>query len=210
MKLVQKQFLRGSREFEVLDDMVYVQIKSFMKEEKLSVGLSTLDPEPVIADKELVFNNRNHGRAALSLLLDIPDAKTFNSFVNSLKHKIIGELTGVMPSESENNGSPQTLGWNVYDEPPAFDNEADEKEKASFKPVYPEGVEQDISMLKTYMNPAEIQAMLDALEELKAEPNNELVFEKVLKAFDELGFYQGAVLTYAPYLKVLLSRHGCF
>ena len=56
MKLIQKRFLKGTREFEILDeDAVYVRIKGLLKEEKLTVSLSMLNPEPVVNGSELEF-----------------------------------------------------------------------------------------------------------------------------------------------------------
>jgi hypothetical protein len=61
-------------------------------------------------------------------------------------------------------------------------------------------------MLKTYLDEDDIKLLLDSLETLKAEPEDEAAYQKMLDAFNDLGIQQGAVLTYAPYLKVLLSK----
>ena len=60
-------------------------------------------------------------------------------------------------------------------------------------------------MLKQHLDGDEIEALVTALEALKAEPENEVSFGQLLKAFDDLGPRQGAVLTYAPYVSLLLS-----
>ncbi len=62
-------------------------------------------------------------------------------------------------------------------------------------------------MLKTYLAEEDIQPFLLALEALKAEPQSDEAFARMVDAFNELGFYQGSVLTYATYLKVLLSNN---
>lgn len=198
LKLIQKAFLKGTREFEIVEDTVFVRIKSLGKEEKLTVTLSTLDPEPVINGSELVFYSRHHGRPVLSLLINKPSTEAFARFVDTLKHQIINEF----PEAAR----PEAPGWNVYEEPPEF-GEADEtREKASFVPVNPDRLEADITMLKTYLNQEDLRPLLDALETLKAAPENEAAFQNLLDAFNKLGINQGAVLTYAPYLKVLLSK----
>jgi hypothetical protein len=58
------------------------------------------------------------------------------------------------------------------------------------------------------MDPREIEALLAALEELKQEPGNPQCLRSVAEAFNELGFAQGQVLVYAPYVSFLLSGAG--
>jgi hypothetical protein len=60
-------------------------------------------------------------------------------------------------------------------------------------------------MLEQHLDVEEIKPLLAALEALKAEPENESCFAHLVKAFDDLGSRQGAVLTYAPYVSILLS-----
>ena len=92
MKLVQKRFLKGTREFEIIDeDAVYVRIKGLLKEEKVTVSLSMLNPEPVVNGSELEFYSDYKGRPLISLLLNNPNAEEFNAFVDTLKKEIIGE-----------------------------------------------------------------------------------------------------------------------
>ena len=73
------------------------------------------------------------------------------------------------------------------------------------KPVSVENIDTSIRMLQQHLDAAEIKALLVALETLKAEPENEASFAQLVKAFDDLGPRQGAVLTYAPYVSLLLS-----
>ncbi|WP_126455811.1 hypothetical protein [Sulfuriflexus mobilis] len=203
MKLVQKRFLKGSREFEIVDDTVYVRIKSLFKEQKLTVDLSTLDPEPVINGSELAFYSPHKGRPVFSLLLNNPNAEKFNAFVDALKQKITGE-------DSAETVSPETaqsaLARNVYEEPPEFVESDNAQNEISFQPVNAERLDNDITMLKTYLDEKDIKPLLDSLETLKAEPQNEAAFQKMMDAFNDLGINQGAVLTYATYLKVLASK----
>ena len=58
---------------------------------------------------------------------------------------------------------------------------------------------------RRYLVAEEIRPLLSALEALKADPENRSRLEQLVRAFDDLGPQQGAVLTYAPYVGVLLS-----
>lgn len=209
IKLIQKRFLNGTREFEIIDDedAVTVRIKGLLKEEKLTVSLSMLNPEPVVNGEELQFYSNYKGHPVLSLILNNPNAEKFNAFIETLKNKIRGEDTtsaGVEVEISEEVRS-EALARNVYEEPPEF-ADFDTREQVSFQPVNTERLVVDISMLKTYLAEADIKPLLDALETLKDEPDNEAAYQKVQAAFNDLGITQGAVLTYATYLKVLLSN----
>ena len=208
MKLVQKRFLKGTREFEIIDDAVFVRIKSLFKEEKLTVGLFTLDPEPVVNGSELEFYSDYKGRPVLSLLLNKPNAVEFNAFIDTLKKKIIGEddTFASVDDDSPDTKRSEALARNVYEEPPVFEEYAVTREKMSVQPVNAERLGDDITMLKTYLDEEDIKLLLDSLETLKAEPEDEAAYRKMLDAFNDLGIQQGAVLTYTSYLKVLLTR----
>lgn len=208
IQLIQKTFLKGTREFEIVDDAVFVRIKSLFREEKLTVGLSTLDPVPGMSGSELAFYSRNQGRPVLSLLLNKPDTQAFEHFVDTLKQHIrhasnASASAGAISAES---ARPEAPGWNVYEEPPEFEEYNETQRKISFTPVNPERLEDDISMLKTYLQEDDVRPLLDALEILRVEPQSEAAFQNMVEAFNGLGIYQGAVLTYAPYLKILLSN----
>lgn len=68
-----------------------------------------------------------------------------------------------------------------------------------------EKVNISIELLKQYVKDTSIDPLISVLEELKQEPNNESHLSKLSDTFKELGIIQGAVLTYAPYLSILLS-----
>ena len=209
MKLVQKSLLKGTREFEIIDeDAVYVRIKGPLKEEKLTVSLSMLNPDPVVNGSELEFYSDYKGRPVLSLLLNKPNAVEFNTFIDALKKKIIGEddTSASADDDSPDTKRPEALTRNVHEEPPVFDASADTREAMSVQPVNAERLGDDITMLKTYLDEEDIKPLIDSLETLKAEPHNEAAYQKVLDAFNVLGIEQGAVLTYATYLKVLLTN----
>jgi len=58
MKLTQKHLLKGTQEFELLDDEVRVRIKSPFKQKEISVPLAILNPEPEINNSRLEFHSR--------------------------------------------------------------------------------------------------------------------------------------------------------
>lgn len=206
MKLLQKRFPIGSREFEIIDDVVYVRIKGLIKEEKLAIDLSRLSSDPVVNGSELEFRGRGGHGLTLSLFLDKPNANEFNAFVEALKQSISGEDNAADAEALAQEASrPEAPGWNVYAEPPAFEEAEEVLEKTVFPSVNVERLDGDITMLKTYLDDDAIKPLIDVLETLKAEPDNEVVFQKMLDTYKGLGIYQGAVLTYAPYLKALLS-----
>lgn len=91
MKLLQKHLLKGTQEFELLDDEVRVRIKSPFKQKELSVPLAILNPEPVINGSQLDFHSRVKCGPMLSLYLDKPTPQEFNAFVEALKQKALKE-----------------------------------------------------------------------------------------------------------------------
>lgn len=91
MKLVQKHLLKGTQEFELLDDEVRVRIKSPFKQKELSVPLAILNPEPVINGSQLDFHSRVKCGPMLSLYLDKPNPRAFKAFVDALKEKALKE-----------------------------------------------------------------------------------------------------------------------
>jgi len=206
MKLKQTQLLKGSREFEIVDDTLFVSIKSFFKEEKLTVDLSTLDPEPVIKGIELKFYVPNRGHSIFSLLVNKPNAEEFNRFVDTLKQTISGgdNADAAIETDISEAVREEALNRNIYEEAPVFGEHEDTKEE--FKPVIVSRLQEDITMLKSYLDENDIKPLLDSLEILLDEPDNEAAFVKMLNIFNELGFHQGPVLTYAPYVKVLVSE----
>ena len=62
-----------------------------------------------------------------------------------------------------------------------------------------------LHMLRTYLGTEDINPLLSALETLKTDPQNVAHQEQVMIVFSELGFLQGAALTYAPYLNIFVS-----
>lgn len=202
-KLVQKHFLKGLREFEIVDDSVNVRIKTPFKEETLSVVLSVLNPEPVINRSYLEFHGRVKCAPLLSLYLNKPSPEEFNAFVGTLKQRALeeyGAFAGI-------NVATQSAGLagNVHDEPPEFDDSVNVPTTNITQKVDVAKIDNAIKMLGSYVDSENIEPLVSALEALKADPLNESRLADVLRAFNGLGPAQGAVLTYAPYVSVLLS-----
>ena len=136
MKLIQKHFLKGTREFEIANDVVNVRIKKPLKEEKLTVGLSTLNPEPVVNKSCLEFHGRAGHGPLLSLLLNKPDAEQFNAFVDMLKQGALAEEKGIAGVEAVSVATrTEALARNMYEEPPEFEETDETRERTSFQPI---------------------------------------------------------------------------
>jgi len=203
MKLVQKHFLKGSREFEIADDVVNLRIKTPFKEEKLTVDLSILNPEPTVNELFLEFHSRVKCGPLLSLLIDKPNSQKFNAFVDELKQRARQEYNAFAGLKS--GSLPEGMAANVFEEPPEFDESEQVRIEKKVKPVRVADIEIAIQMLKQHLDCEEIKPLITALEALKDDPENESCFDQLVKAFEDLGPRQGAVLTYAPYVSILLS-----
>ncbi len=204
MKLTQKSLFKGTREFEIVDDHVRLRSKApFKDEETITVMLTVINPEPVITSSSLNFTSRVNGETLLSLYLGKPNAQAFNAFVAALKQKALDEyqafagLKSVSPS--------QGLGANVFDEPPAFDDPHMDQPVMVRKDLDPERIEEALQMLRQYLNSEETAEFMAALEALQSDPKSEVLQIQVINAFNGLGPAQGAVLTYAPYIGILMS-----
>jgi hypothetical protein len=203
MKLVQKHFLKGSSEYEIADDVVNVRLKTPFKEEKLTVMLTILNPEPVVNKPFLEFHSRVKCGPLLSLVLNKPNAEEFNAFVNELKQRALEEYNAFAGLKTATQ--PERLAGNVYEEPPEFEELDKNRPRNNAKPVNVASIDSSIRMLEQHLDTEEIKPLLSALAALKVEPENESYFGQLVNAFDDLGPRQGAVLTYAPYVSILLS-----
>lgn len=203
MKLVQKHFLKGSSEYEIADDVVNVRLKTPFKEEKLTVMLTILNPEPVLNKPYLEFHSRVKCGPLISLVLNKPNAEEFDAFVNELKQRALAEYNAF--AGLKHSTQPERLAGNVYEEPPEFEELEKGRPGINAKTVNVASIVDSIRMLELHLDSAEIKPLLSALSALKAEPENKSYFDELVNAFDELGTQQGAVLTYAPYVSILLS-----
>jgi hypothetical protein len=173
--LLQKHPIKGTREFRLVGDELEYIIQSPLKKESLSVVLSVLDSEPVITGSMLAFVSQVNREPLVELFLNKPDKETFDEFVSTMRRRISEEDFGRL---------------RVRDNRVAVD---------------PDRVSESIEMLQTYVNPDEIDLFLSALVELKEKPNDVQCLVNVADAFNALGFVQGQVITYAPYINFLLS-----
>ncbi len=206
MKLTQKHLFKGTREFEIVDDQVIVRSKApFKDEETLTVMLTVLNPEPVITSSSLDFTSRVNGEALLSLFLGKPDAESFNDFVAAVKQKALAEYQAFAGLKSTDPAT--RLAGNVHEEPPVFDDPHMDLPLKVRKDINPIRLDEAIQMLKQYLSGDEITGFVAVLEALQAEPDSEALQLQVQTAFNELGPSQGAVLTYAPYVGILMSAH---
>ncbi|MGM0593066.1 MAG: hypothetical protein ACQETD_00905 [Pseudomonadota bacterium] len=207
MKLTQKHLLKGTQEFEIVDDYVKFRHKAPFKEaETLTVMLTVLNPEPVITRSRLEFTSRVNGETLLSLHTGKPDTERFNAFVGELKQRSLEAFEAFAGLKSSNQSPP--LGENAYEEPPAFDDDLDRDQPHAAKirdDLDSARIEEALTMLKTHLDSAEVAPLVASLEALQHAPANREYQTKVVEAFNGLGASQGAVLTYAPYVGILLS-----
>lgn len=204
MKLVQKKFLRGVRAFEIVDDVINVQIKSRLKEEKLTVVLSVVNPEPTVNGSFLDFYSRVKADDVLfSLYLDKPSPDEFNAFVNALKRRAHDQFHAFTGLRDGTRGA--NMSANLQQPPEGFDEAPTIGSPNQRKPANADSIETSIRMLEQYLDADEIEPVMDALKALKVEPASPTAFDRLANAFADLGPQQGAVLTYAPYVGILLS-----
>lgn len=202
-KLIQKHLIKGTREFEISDDHVNVRIKApFQAMESLTVMLTVINPEPVINKSTLNFNSRVNGEALLSLYLGKPNTEEFNTFVNELKQKALEEYNAFAGLKQVTQ--PVSVNANVFEEPPEFDESDEDRIAKIKKKIDTARVDEAVQMLKMHLDFEDTTPLLAALGALKSEPENETRLLDVINAFNDLGAQQGAVLTYAPYVGILL------
>jgi hypothetical protein len=136
-------------------------------------------------------------------LINKPNAREFNAFVDELKQRARQEYNAFAGLKA--GSLPAGMAANVFEEPPDFDAPGPNRKAKTVKPGSVENIDNAIQMLERYLDADTIKPFLAALETLKAEPENESYFRQLVTAFDDLGPRQGAVLTYAPYVGILLS-----
>ncbi len=201
-RLVQAQFLKGKQEFEIFEDVVNVRAKTLFKEKEKSVSLLIIDSEPVTEEPYLHFLDSVRRDPVLTLYLNRPNPSEFNAFVDELKQRVMAK-NAIRGQTTADVRSP--LGGNSYDEPPD-DVEPQRIRVARIQTnINVERVDGDIQMLRQYVNESEVEPLITALEALKTDPQSEANQMRVVEVFNGLGLWQGSVLTYAPYVGILLS-----
>ncbi|MCG7873869.1 MAG: hypothetical protein N0C81_16040 [Candidatus Thiodiazotropha lotti] len=202
-KLIQKDLFKGTQEFELVDDHIDIRIKApFKKEENLTVMLTVLDPEPVISQSALHFNSRVNGEPLISLFLGKPNTDAFNGFVNAIKQKAFEEFNAFAGLQSTSRSA--AANPNVDGAPVDFGEGGEAQLTQNREHIQVERIDETIELLKQHLEMQDIEPLITALERLKADTNSDKSLTGVLHAFNELGSYQGAVLTYAPYVSILL------
>ena len=66
-------------------------------------------------------------------------------------------------------------------------------------------IDASLEALKKFVKDESIEPLISVLEALKQDPNNESLLLQLSDTFKALGIIQGAVITYAPYISLLLS-----
>jgi len=199
-KLIQKHLFRGTQEFELVDDYVSIHTKArFRKAEKMRVMLTVLDPDPVISESYLNFNSRVNGEPLISLFLGKPNTEAFNGFVNELKQQAQEAFHAFAGLRSAG------LNGNVHDEPTETEGIAPDQSTKIRRSLDSTRLDEAVQMLRRYLDEEATQPLITALEALKEDPKSEELLTQAVNAFDGLGSRQGAVLTYAPYVSIVLS-----
>lgn len=174
-RIVQEHPERGTREFELIDDAIEYRINSPFGDEELSVVLSVLSPEPVVDGSMMYFLSEVNREALIKLFVNLPDADTFADFVRTLQQRIRQEDFGKLAAVNRKSMITQ------------------------------EQVDTTIRMLETNLDVTSIDELLATLRRLSEAPGEVERLNQVVHAFNDLGFQQGPVLTYAPFFTTLLS-----
>ena len=174
-RIIQEHPERGSRQFELIDDAIEYRISSPLGEEELTVVLSVLSPEPVVDGSMMYFLSEVNKEALIKLFVDLPDAETFDEFVQTLRQRIKEEDFGKLSADNRKTA------------------------------ITREQVDTTIRMLETYVDAGSIDDLLLTLRSLSEAPSDHERLDRVVEAFNGLGVQQGAVLSYAPFFNTLLS-----
>jgi len=65
-------------------------------------------------------------------------------------------------------------------------------------------IDESIDLLKQHIEEPEIKPLLEVLEAMSENPYDQALLDRLSEEFGKLGFLQGAVLTYAPYISIIL------
>ena len=172
-KLVQKHPIKGSREFQIIDDEIQYTIKSPFKTDSLSVLFDVLDPEPIITGSTLSFKSKVNQEPLVELFLNKPNKEEFDRFVKNIRQNILDNGFG---------------RFRVGDKGVDIDIVK---------------LNESIEILQKTIDPTENELFLSTLAELKAKPDDVTCQSNVAEAFNNLGFAQSQVIIHAPYLNFL-------
>ncbi len=178
-KLAQKHPIKGTREFQLVEDEIQYTIKSPFKTDSLSVLFDVLDPEPIISGSTLSFKSKVNNEPLVDFFLDKPNKETFDQFIKKIQQKI-----------TENDFGRFRVGDKGIDVDIARLDESIEMLQKNVDPT---------------LEPSEIKLFLSALVALKAKPDDIKCQNNVAEAFNSLGFAQSQVIIYAPYINFMFS-----
>ena len=75
------------------------------------------------------------------------------------------------------------------------------------RPIDAQRINESQLMLKQYLDAETLAPLLDVLNEMAENPEDEALLDRLSETVDSLGIMQGAVLTYAPYIALVLSEY---
>ena len=62
-----------------------------------------------------------------------------------------------------------------------------------------------IEQIKKYINDSRVDPVITVLEKLEQDPSNEALLIQLADILNNIGVFQGAVITYAPYVNLITS-----
>jgi len=196
-KIVQRHFLKGRREFAIVDDEIHVRIKTPFREETRSVLLTTLNPEPVLHKSFLAFTSRVNKEPLIALWPDKPNRAECDAFIERLKAEAQAAFIAFAGLRSN----------------PAAAQAPDGPEQAAApkpkKPLRPADIAASITLLSEQVKDPALAPFLNILKSLQNAPEDAALLSSLVTEFSRLGPLQGAVLAHAPYVIVLLSDDPC-
>ncbi|NEX18266.1 MAG: hypothetical protein C1943_17065 [Halochromatium sp.] len=68
-------------------------------------------------------------------------------------------------------------------------------------------MEEAIAMLRQYLDAQALAPVLDIMHELTKNPEDGALLNRLFVTVEGMGIMQGAMLTYAPYIAILMSEH---
>ncbi len=73
--------------------------------------------------------------------------------------------------------------------------------------VEPEHFDNAVRLLKQHVRDFDIEPLITTLIAIKDNPGDATLIDELKENFDSLGIGQGAVLTYAPFVSVLIAEN---
>lgn len=181
--LIQKHPLKGRQAIEIKGELVDIRRKGLLVNKHKQIELSMLNPDPVVQGSKVHFHSRVRCSPMITLWKDNPNPASFNAFVKSLSDQAraaFDEFSGISGEEQ----APST---------PQID-------------VDVEQLNNTINMVEQFTDAQQTGHLVTALKALAEDPQNPAHIGQLAHAYHHLGPAQGLVLTYAPYVRILLSQ----